>query len=85
MHHVKQRIHFWQYTAVNTVPECDASQQVSDFDDDGAVGLYRCTTKSNDMMVTGEAHLVWGFFEKGFLYSGDILHSPNPKPIGQLS
>lgn len=82
---LSQQYIFAKHTAVNTVPERDASQQVSDFDEDGAVGLYRCTTKSNDMMVTGEAHLVWGFFEKGFLYSGDILHSPNPKPIGQLS
>ncbi len=34
---------FAKHTAVNTVPERDASQQVSDFDEDGAVGLYRCT------------------------------------------
>lgn len=80
---------FAKHTTVNTVPERETSQQVSDFDEDGAVGLYRCTTKSNDMMVTGEAHLVWGFcgiiFEKGFLNFGDILPSPNPKPNGQLS
>ncbi len=60
---------FAKHTAVNTVPERDASQQVSDFDEDGAVGLYRCTynlRRATTWWWQGMHIWFWGFCGKIF-------------------